>query len=185
MATATQTLVTADEFMEMDLGEGSFELERGGVIEVPVATMEHSRRCFRSGFILEVYGTQSGLGYVVSNDAPVQTEWGPDTVRGGDICFYKHERWPISEVECKIAPVPPDLIIEVYSPGVRPSRIRAKLFEYLEAGVPMVWVLDRGRKPIAIYRPDDVTPTTLHEEDFIENLPELPGFRCRVAEFFA
>ena len=37
---------------------------------------------------------------------------------------------------------------------------------------------------MVIYRPDDPIPVVLAEHDIIENLPELPGFRCPVAELF-
>jgi hypothetical protein len=38
---------------------------------------------------------------------------------------------------------------------------------------------------VAIYRSDDQPPLVLGEGDVIENLAELPGFRCAVADFFA
>lgn len=46
-------------------------------------------------------------------------------------------------------------------------------------------MLHLGRRDLTVYRPDDPTPTVLDETAVIEDLPELPGFRCRVAEFFA
>lgn len=33
-------------------------------------------------------------------------------------------------------------------------------------------------------RPDDELPLVLQQDQMIENLPELPGFRCAVADFF-
>jgi Uma2 family endonuclease len=185
MATATKTLVTAEEFMEMDLGEGTFELVRGEIVRMPVPMPEHGRGCVNSVFVLESYGRRTGRGYVLSNDSAVQTVWGPDTVRGADVCFYSEARWPRSEVGRKVPPVPPDLVVEVYSPGNKKSKMLAKVHEYLDAGVLMVWVLHFGKRTLAIYRPDDPIPTILTEHDVLEDLPELPGFRCQVAEFFA
>ena len=75
MATAAQPkLLTAEEFMAADLGEGTFELVRGEVVEVPPPMPEHGRVCVNSGFALESYGRQSGLGYALSNDSAVLTE---------------------------------------------------------------------------------------------------------------
>ncbi|HKI20124.1 MAG TPA: Uma2 family endonuclease, partial [Isosphaeraceae bacterium] len=75
MATATTTkLVTAEEFMAADLGEGSFELVRGEVVEVPPAMPEHGRVCGNAFYLLETYGRQTGLGYALSNDSAVVTE---------------------------------------------------------------------------------------------------------------
>lgn len=84
----------------------------------------------------------------------------------------------------KLPNVAPDLAVEVYSPSNRPSEIIGKVHEYLNAGVLMVWVVHPERRNVVIYRPDDPTPTILTENDVLEDLPELPGFRCSVSEFF-
>jgi Uma2 family endonuclease len=80
--------------------------------------------------------------------------------------------------------VAPDLAVEVFSPSNRRKQILEKVNEYLDAGVLMVWVVHPGRKTVAIYRPDDPIPILMGESDALENLPELPGFCCQVAEFF-
>jgi Uma2 family endonuclease len=76
------------------------------------------------------------------------------------------------------------LVAEVYSPGNRRAEILEKVTEYLKAGVLMVWVVHPNRRTVAIYRSDDPIPTILTQVDVLENLPELPGFCCPVAEFF-
>ena len=88
MATVTQTkLMTAEEFMAADLGEGRYELVRGEVIEVPPPMPEHGRVCMNISFILESYGRRTVIGYALSNVAGVLTERDPDTVRGPDHLF--------------------------------------------------------------------------------------------------
>ncbi len=80
MATATKTktkLMTAEEFMAADLGEGVFELVRGEVQQLPPAMPEHGRVCTNVGFTLETYGRRTKLGYTLSNDSAVQTERRP------------------------------------------------------------------------------------------------------------
>lgn len=185
MATATKTLVTADQFLQMDLGEGTFELVRGEIVEVPPAMPEHGVVCGNAAGILYNYGRQTGFGYMLSNDSAIQTGRGPDTVRGADVCFFSHARLPRSEIGFRLSPVPPDLVVEIYSPSNRPGEMLAKVSEYLVAGVLMVWVLDPVRRTVAVYRPDDLHAMIYPEDSVLENLPELPGFRCAVAEFFA
>ncbi|MEO6810029.1 MAG: Uma2 family endonuclease [Isosphaeraceae bacterium] len=184
MATAAKAIITAEEFMAMDLGEGTFELVRGEVIELPPAMPEHGLVCGNTAIILGTYGRQTGYGYMLCNDSAVQTERGPDTVRGADVSFYSQARWPRSEVGRRLPPIAPDLVVEVFSPGNRAGEMLGKVQEYLDAGVLMVWVIHPVRRTLAIYRPDDPTPTVLTATDTLENLPELPGFRCPVAEFF-
>ena len=63
--------------------------------------------------------------------------------------------------------------------------MRRKVVEYLDAGVLMVWVIDPEDRCLLLYRPDKVGPLVYREGDAVENLPELPGFRCLVSDFFA
>ena len=185
MATvAPAKLMTAEEFMKADLGEGTFELVRGEVIEVPPSMPEYGVICLNVGATLWNYGKKAGHGYPLSNDSAVVTERGPDTVRGADISYYSEDRWPRSEVGTKLPPVPPNLVVEVYSPGNRPGEILEKLTEYLLAGVSLVWIVYPKSRTVAIHRSLDEPPQVLREDDVIENLPELPGFRCAVADFF-
>jgi len=185
MATVAQPkLLTAEEFMAADLGEGTFELVRGEVIELPPPMPEHGRVCGNAFFVLETYGRQSGLGYGLANDSAVLTERGPDTVRGVDVCFYSHARWPRSQVGRTLPPVPPDVAVEVVSPRNRPGELLRKVGEYLVVGVPLVWVVYPKRRRVAVYRPDEEEPTVFKDDEVLENFPELPGFRCPVADFF-
>jgi Uma2 family endonuclease len=185
MATVAQPkLLTAEEFMAADFGEGNFELVRGEVVDVPPAMPDHGRVWGKAFLALETYGLQSGLGYALSNDSAVVTERGPDTVRGADVCFYSHARWPESRLSEGLPAVLPDLVVEVLSPRDRPGAMLKKIVEYLEAGVSLIWVIDPPRRRVALYRPGDVFPVFLNEGEILENLPELPGFRCPVADFF-
>lgn len=185
MATVTKPkLLTAEEFMAADLGEGTFELVRGEVVAVPPAMPEHGVVCGNVAGALWDYGRKSGYGYALSNDSAVVTERGPDTVRGPDVCFYSHVRWPRSQVGNSLPPVPPDLAVEVFSPGKRLGEILKKVSEYLEAGVPMVWVVHPKRRHVAVYRAGEELPLFLREGEMLEDLPELPGFRCPVSDLF-
>jgi Uma2 family endonuclease len=185
MATATTTkLMTAEEFMSADLGEGIFELVRGEVHELPPPMPEHGRICGNTSFVLESHGRQTKLGYALSNDSAVLTERDPDTVRGADVCYYAHARWPRAQVGNKLPPVPPDLAVEVVSPSSRMVVIMKKVSEYLGAGVSLVWVVFPKRRQVLIFRTADDDAISWHENDFIENLPELPGFRCAVSDLF-
>ena len=39
-------------------------------------------------------------------------------------------------------------------------------------------------RTVVIHRLDDEPPMVLRDDAVIENLPELPGFRCPVSDFF-
>lgn len=180
---ATEPTYTADQFMKLDLGDGNFELVRGKIIRMPPPNYVHGLICLNVGFLLCEYGRRTGHGHAASNDSAVGIS--TDTVRGADVCYYSEARWPRAQIGQGLPPVPPDLVVEVYSPSDRAGKVLEKVGDYLRAGVLMAWVLHPTRKNLTIYRQDDPTPIVLGEADFVEDLPELPGFRCRVAEFFA
>ena len=48
----------------------------------------------------------------------------------------------------------PLLCIEVLSPEDRPSRVNARIREYLDFGVPIVWLVDPVEKTVWVYRQD-------------------------------
>jgi Uma2 family endonuclease len=184
MATATtQDLVTAEQFMAMDL-DGAYELVEGKVIALSPGNIEHCLITANIVAVLHDYGRRTGHGHVADNDVAVLTRRDPDTVRGADVAFYSASRLPRSEVDVGLPTVVPDLAVEVFSPSNRRSEIMTKVNEYLDAGVLMVWVVHPTRRQVAIYRPDDLFPTILGDSDVLDQLPELPGFRCPVAEFF-
>lgn len=157
MATAAEstprTTITAEEFLEMDLGEGEHELVRGEIVEVTPPKRPHGRCCMRLAFRLESYGRESGYGYTLSNDTGIITERMPDTVRGADVMFFSHARLPESALADESRQVAPDLIVEVISPGNRAADMLSKVREYLAMGVPMVWLVRPKRRTVATYRP--------------------------------
>ena len=170
--------------MKADLGEGTFELVRGEVIEVPPSMPEHGRVCVNVGFTLESYGRQSGYGYALSNDSAVVTERGPDTVRGADVCFYSHDALaPVGgRDEASSRPSGPGRrgLFPEQSPRRDPREAR---------GIPSCRDFPRlDRLSQESHGRDsslpDEPPEVLKEDAVIENLPELPGFRCAVADFF-
>ena len=77
----------------------------------------------------------------------------------------------------------PDLAVEVLYPGDRPAFVSEKIREFLENGVPIVWLADPDRKTVTECR-------SLSEikhysgDDVIHVEPVLPGFSCSISRFF-
>lgn len=182
--TGAKKPITVEEYLETDLGDGVFELVRGVVVEYPPGMPIHGLICGTAAFLLADFGSRSGLGYALCNDTSILTGRGPDTVRAADVCFFSESRWPRDEVGWTLPPVAPDVIIEVYPPGDSLREFRTKIHDFLDAGTLMVWVVRPDRRTVTVYRLDEPTPAVLGAEQFLENLPELPGFRCRGADFF-
>jgi Uma2 family endonuclease len=111
----------------------------------------------------------------------VFTERDPDTVLGPDVVYWSRERLP--EMPAGFVEVPPDLAVEVVSPSDTHKHLHEKVLHYLDHHVPLVWVVDPAARTVTVYRSrQDVR--ILAEDEEIGGDGVLPGFSCRVSEFF-
>lgn len=77
----------------------------------------------------------------------------------------------------------PDLAVEVLSPSDRPKQVAQKIGEFLESGVPIVWLVDPTKKIVTEYR--SLSQTKVYSvDDVLQAEPVLPGFSCAVSRFF-
>jgi Uma2 family endonuclease len=104
-------------------------------------------------------------------------------VREPDVAFIRAERIPSTGIPDGFWPGPPDLAVEIQSPGDRLTSIRARVADYLARDVRLVWVVDPSAKTVTVHR-GQWPPTTLGVDDVIEAPGVVQGFACRVARFF-
>jgi len=183
---AAPARMTAEEFAEWvprpEKADRWFELVRGEVIELPPPMKPHGRVCVRVGFLLEGYVRQRNFGYVTGNDSGVILERDPDTVRGPDVALYEDAR-SFEELHPKYGEVPPRLAVEVMSPSDRIGRVMDKVSDYLRNGVALVWLVDPEVRNVTVYRPERTPEVVKGDQDLLAE-DVLPGFRCRVSDFF-
>ena len=153
----TARLITADEFEHMPTPDDHrLELVKGRLIRMSLPGYEHGRVVMGFGALLHNYVKPRRLGDVLM-ELGCKLESNPDTVRGPDIAFIRRER--TSQGTRGFWNGAPDLVVEVRSPGDRPSEIREKVDEYLTHGVFVVLVVRlttrraRTKKPRAVSRP--------------------------------
>jgi Uma2 family endonuclease len=79
--------------------------------------------------------------------------------------------------------VTPQDVEEVLSQANGGIEIEYKLDEYLDAGIPMVWIVNPEPRTIRVYRQDGTT-RLIRADDVIENEAVLPGFRLVTGEVF-
>ena len=80
-------------------------------------------------------------------------------------------------------PIHPDLAIEVISPNDVTYDTDEKVREYLDAGLPLIWVADPKARTIT-FHPLKGRPAIFTEDDEVTAEAVLPGFRCKVRDFF-
>ena len=181
---STRTILSAAEFARTGPETDDCELVRGEVVAMPPAKGRHGAVCMKVGFLLMNYLRHLGRGVVICNDSGLLTEKNPDTVRGVDVALFLNPTWPEGEVPDAYIEEPPTLAVEVRSTEQNWRELQTKTHEYLNMGVLMVWIIDPTVKRITVFRPDQ-GPEIFAAENELDGGEILPGFRCRVAEFFS
>ena len=181
MTTITQ-LISAKEFAEMSPpADGSTqELVRGEIVTMPRPKPRHGFVQANIGALLIHHTKPNRLGRVFL-ESGVILEREPDTVRGPDVCFYSIARLP--DVPDDFFEIPPDIVVEVLSPNDRRRAIQEKINEYIAAGTNLVWVVDPVARTVMVYA-GSTRGIELSENDTMTGGDVLPGFACKVAEFF-
>jgi Uma2 family endonuclease len=188
MATAVETqvepLLTVEEFARRPDPGTPTELVRGRIVRMNPPKPYHGWVCVNAAYILREYADAHDLGYVMGNDSGVITGRNPDTLRGADVAFYSHAKVPKGTLpRDSYLVVVPDLVVEVRSPDDRWPKVIEKVADYLNAGVPVVLVLDPEEQKLYLYSADAPVRTLPAGDEL--SLPDLlPGFAVTVGRFF-
>jgi Uma2 family endonuclease len=188
MSTITTTPPITPEELLLLPDQVNYELVDGKLVDRTMG-MESSRVAANILILIGRYVRQHASGHVFGADAGYQC-FVDDAgkVRKPDVSFIRLGRIPngiIPEGHCRIHP---DLAVEVVSPNDTAYELEDKVFEYLQAGVPLIWVIYPPTKTIRIHRPRTSAQgpvSELMDADMITGEDVLPGFTCAVKEFFA
>jgi len=140
--------LTFDEFVRMFGEDDDVELVDGMVVQRVAARDIHEDLQGWLLSILRVYSEAKGLGIVRGSRTAVKiTE---HRGRLPDIVFVRRENASIVQEEGIIGT--PDLVVEIWSPGDRPSDMLAKEADYRSIGVPEIWFIDQQRKQVRVLK---------------------------------
>jgi len=172
---------TEEDYFGLPDSNRYIELSDGIFIMPPHPTNTHQRtvgRLFRS---LEDFVLSRDLGLVRLAPLPVRL-W-PGKIREPDVLFVAHEH---QDRVGEQAFGPPDLVMEVASPGTRRTDRVEKFAEYARAGIPEYWIVDPDAESIEVF--------TLREGAYellgkwrageITHSALLAGFQVAVGEIF-
>ena len=109
----------------------------------------------------------SSAGFTLPNKA----------IRSPDASWVKRERWELlsKEDQESFAPLCPDFVVELRSPGDRLHDLKEKMAEYMENGAQLGLLIDPFERRVYIYRPH-LEVEILAEPERISGEPELKGF---------
>ena len=178
--------VTPEELLLMP-DSSSMELIDGQIVEKQVSR-ESSRVELRIGSRFESFLEANPIGEAFPASMGYQCFWSlprdQDRVRKPDASVIRAERLAaLPNPNPGYMPIVPDLAVEVLSPNDTMYAVATKLREYRAAGFPLVWVVDPEQRIVTVH-PHPGKPYTLSEDDEIRAEAVLPGFACRVGDFF-
>ena len=183
MSTTSTALMTAEELMQLPDDDLRHELINGELITMPLPKLPHGRIATRLGVQLVQFVVENDLGEVYIGDVDFQVTWNPDTVLSPDISFVSKERVEQAGDAEGYGQGPPDLVVEVYSPGYRPGKISKRISRWFSVGTKQVWVVALKQGTVAVYRSEsDVT--TFSGSDYLEAPDLFPGFRISLERIF-
>lgn len=173
--------MTAEELLKLPRGQFKYELVNGELITMSPTGHVHGRVTVRLTIALGQYVLKKKLGELYAAETGFKLASNPDTVLAPDLAFVSSER--IANVTSESYwPGPPDLAIEVLSPGDRTGKVRTKVERWLAGGTRVVWIVDPKLSRVDIHSGAHVV--TLSISDTINGGDVVPGFQMRVAEIF-
>ncbi|MBN3887797.1 MAG: Uma2 family endonuclease [Nostoc sp. JL31] len=174
--------LTLQEFLNLPPGEGdiTYELVDGQASPKMSPKKFHSK--LTRALLNLIEQCCEGKGEVCPELAVALTRRGRDWMPIPDILYISNERLPPDWEQEGACSVPPDLVIEIISPGQTFGQMAAKAKYYLDAKVLRVWVLDSKARSITVFYPDAAPQTYMGEELLTDSLFE--GLQFTVEQVF-
>ncbi len=185
MSTATlppPALVSADDFLRSHVDESGVELIDGVITRLPMPGNDHGVICGNAYHHVREVVKAGNLGRVMCNDSFVRTT--PTGVRGADVSYISYSLLPAHVPTPKGALTPPlELVVEVRSPTDPYKLLVNKAYEYLDAGVLVVMLIDPETESVGVFRANEL-PIRFQNGDVVVLPDILPTFAVPVAKFF-
>jgi len=179
MSIAAQ-ITTVEQLWNANIREPC-ELVRGELRMMSPGNAEHGWVIMNVSAPLATFVKENELGYVFGAETGFVIARDPDSVRAPDFAFVVNHRIT-GEIPKKFFPGPPDLAVEILSPGNSASEMQEKTEDWLNSGCREVWLIDPQRKTASISRLSGSSVLVKTVETLASEL--LPGFELQVSELF-
>jgi Uma2 family endonuclease len=142
-------LITVEEYLSTDYSPDCDFVD--GVLEDRhVGEKDHS--LLQAALIAWFFAKRKELGIEVFPEQRVQVS--ASRYRLPDVCVT------LGEPDEQIFTTPPFLCIEILSPEDQMGRVLAKISDYLNFGVPYVWLIDPRKRTATVYTANEVLPVS-------------------------
>ena len=145
--------VTPEQFEQLCRKYRKLRLEltsTGELIVMSPAGSETGRRNSNLTYQLVAWSRQDGTGVCFDSSAGFTLPNG--AIRSPDGAWIKREKWDSLTEQQKqsFVPICPDFVIELRSPSDNLSQLYLKMFEYLENGASLGWLIDPFRRQVYV-----------------------------------
>ena len=168
-------VITDEELLQLPKDGNKYEVVDGELVVSPGAGLRHENIVGEILSRLRLFARERGLGLALPSNLLYVLPSG--NRRGPDVSFIAAERVASLPRDTVFPRLAPDLAVDVLSPSDTLRRMLAKVAEYLDAGVRLVWVIDPDNERAAVCRPL-AGVRELGPEDELDGEDVLPGFRC-------
>ena len=172
--------MTAEELGTLPDEPLRHELIKGELLTMPLPKDEHARVSANLTGMLWQHAKAHNLGQV-NAESGYKLESNPDTVLGPDVSFIAKDRVSLSPEGYHAGP--PDLAVEVLSPGDRRGKVEYKLSLWLELGTRSVWLVNPRRRTVEVCKAIGERKLFSDTDELVDDT--VPGFRVPVSEIFA
>lgn len=182
MASTTIRLTVDDlDFIPEERVGDRHELIDGELFVTPVPVTKHQAIAFNLTLALGLFVREGRLGAV--RFAPTGVRLQADTLVIPDLCFIAQDRLDI--IGEKTIDGPPDLIIEILSPGTRRRDLTTKRELYARFGVPEYWIVDPDARSVTVLSLTHgrYEPIPIGQHDTLQSRV-LPGLTLTLAQVF-
>lgn len=162
----TKTNLTVEEFLNQPETDITHELIDGQAIPKMSPKRFHSRLTGALYMLLTQWCQEQGE--VGIEWAVKLTRQQQDWVPVPDLLYISYTRLSRDRLLDEACPVPPELVIEIISPGQSFGDLAEKAVDYLNTGVLRVWVVDIHARTITVFYPD-APPQTFREAVIIKD----------------
>jgi Uma2 family endonuclease len=175
--------LTLEQFLALPEAEPALEMGPCGEIAQKVSpTTRHAmlQRAFAAR--LEAHAGPRRLGHSFTEQRVILGR----IARVPDVTFYRQERLPLDASGDWIdhPTTPPDLVVEIYSPGQEDRRaLVVKAAWYVEQGVKVVLLVDPDKRRITAFIADG--ESIFASDETLPLAEMLPGLELTPAEIFA
>ncbi len=182
MVTATRLLALA-EYLATSADWDRFEVYDGVELEGRWVGIEHGDVAFEFGRLIGIHVADRGLGRLYRSDTRYILQSDPLRIVAPDFSFVRTDRLPPRQAWGRTFLIPPDLAVEILTTNGTGTRIEEKIRYYQDAGVPLILVVDMGRRAIIAHSLDG-TRREYGITDILDGGAVLPDLRIPVAGIF-